>query len=85
MKKVVPTIDQPMTEYTKKYKDLIKENAIKYYENLEVKTGVSETENHRLVNIYKEKEADYNKKQKKANSIKTLRILITLTSKNVIV
>ena len=31
MKKVVPTIDQPMTEYTKKYKDLIKENATKYY------------------------------------------------------
>ena len=80
MKKVVPTIDQPMTEYTKKYKDLIKENATKYYENLEVKTGVSETENHRLVSIYKEKEADYNKKQKKANSIKTLRILLIVLS-----
>lgn len=74
------TIDKPILEYQQVYKEAVKENAKKYFDDLVKKSKLNVEENHKLVQEYKSLNNDFLNKQKKLARSKTIFALLIFLS-----
>lgn len=72
------TIDKPVDEYKKVFKEKVKANAEKYFDDLAKSVNLNIDENHSLVKKYEASNNEYQLKNKSASNAKGLRVFLII-------